>query len=153
MSTAGTGRSIVEVLRSFPFSALEQEASDRASRSDRLSIGFPKPGPDVRGLLAHLAPASASWIGEPGLLPPREPLTPTYDPAEGLTGRFLTEVAKVYGWAIRQRKPPAEMARQVGVNVDHVGSVTSQRPHRPIVDFKGTQRGLLPPATRKGRTV
>lgn len=133
-----------KVLRSFPFSALEQEASDTASRSDRLSIGFPKPGPDLRGLLAHLAPASASWIGEPAQLPPREPLTLTYDPAEGLTDRFLTEVAKVYGWAIRQRKPPAtEMARQVGVSVRTAQSWIS----------KARKRGLLPPATRKGRTV
>jgi hypothetical protein len=73
-----------------------------------------------------------------------EPTPVLSAPAEGLTDAFLTDVARAYSAAVGQGQPPAlTLAKLAGVKPKTVHSWV----------YKARQRGLMDPATRKGRIV
>lgn len=63
-------------------------------------------------------------------------------PQDGLTDAFLSDVGKAYHVAVKRRLPPAtELARQAGVSVRTAQSWI----------YKARKRGLMPPASHRGR--
>ena len=151
-------------VRTLPLAALESLilADDGdADIRDRLNLA----GPDLSRLASHYATTyekGGHWVADsmaaqrPDSAVPQAPMGPDPKrqrestaaklsaPEDGLTDEFLRQVADAYNAAISRRKPPAKtLSAQAGVSPRSV--------HRWI--YTARQRGLLGPATSRGRIV
>lgn len=144
-------------LRGLPLASLEQAYSnDAALFAEHFPDSeFPVPGDDVRGVLPppkKKLPPAERYVGPGGFyfgskyqpqVPAAAPVL-SYDGAEGLTDALLSDVGRVYAWAVANRMPPAKaIAEQAGV---------SQRTAQAWI-YKARNRKLMPPARSKGRIV
>lgn len=154
----GRGEPLQSVSR-FPLRALEQLAAQVSH--ERLQVA----GPDLSRLAASFASTFGTakhWVADawraqypnsgvpqapmprPRRREPAEQEIQLAAPEDGLTDTFLTDLARAYDQAVRQRTPPATaIAEATGF------------PRRTVESwiYKARKRGLMPPAARKGRVL
>lgn len=158
----GRGEPLQSLAR-FPLRALEQLAS-QASRP-RLQVA----GPDLSRLATYFASTfgrAQHWVADSWRAQyadsgvPQAPMmarrgrrdsageaeakVELAPPEDGLTDLFLSDLARAYEQAVRLRRPPASaIAEATGY------------PRRTVESwiYKARKRGIMPPASRKGRVV
>lgn len=137
-------------LRQLPVGLVEHEAAIHRDRIAKLRVPYVNSG-DSLNLSQSAADHFAFVELHRAFLPSDRESTPSVEPdfalaapQDGLTDSFLADVGKAYRVAVQRRTPPAtELARQAGVSVRTAQSWI----------YKARKRGLMPPATHRGRIV